>query len=118
MATKKSEVNDIAKALADLTAQVTALSERLARLETAAAAAPPAPAAEAKAAPAPAAEAKVAPAAPAAPELSEEELLAVSAALGAFFGVRMRIRQIRLVSSQAWAQVGRVSIQASHRLHN
>ncbi len=55
---------------------------------------------------------------PTAPEISEEELLAVSAALAAFFGVRMRIRQIRLLGSQAWAQQGRVSIQASHRLNN
>jgi len=50
-------------------------------------------------------------------EISEEELLAVSAALGAYLGVRVHIRQIRLISSRAWAQEGRVSIQASHRLH-
>ncbi len=49
-------------------------------------------------------------------EISEEELLAISAALGAFLGVRPHIRQIRLVSNGAWAQQGRVSIQASHRL--
>ena len=50
------------------------------------------------------------------PGISEEELLAVAAAIGAFLGVRAHIRQIRLVSSTAWAVEGRVSIQASHRL--
>jgi len=49
-------------------------------------------------------------------EITEEELLAISAAIGAFLGVRAHIRQIRLVSTSAWAQQGRVSIQASHRL--
>jgi methylmalonyl-CoA carboxyltransferase large subunit len=48
--------------------------------------------------------------------ITEEELLAISAALGAYLGVRPHIRQIRLVSTTAWAQQGRVSIQASHRL--
>ena len=35
--------------------------------------------------------------------------------VAAFLGERAHIRQIRLVSSTAWAQQGRVSIQASHR---
>jgi methylmalonyl-CoA carboxyltransferase large subunit len=48
--------------------------------------------------------------------IAEEELLAISAAIGAYLGVRAHIRQIRLVSTSAWAQQGRVSIQASHRL--
>ena len=48
--------------------------------------------------------------------VTEEELLAISAAIGAYLGVRAHIRQIRLVSTAAWAQQGRVSIQASHRL--
>ncbi|MBN1570490.1 MAG: hypothetical protein JXA73_21785 [Acidobacteria bacterium] len=52
------------------------------------------------------------------PPVTEEELIAVSAALAAYLGVRVRIKQIRLLSSDAWAQQGRVSIQASHRLHN
>ena len=44
-------------------------------------------------------------AAPAAePEtIPEEELLAISAALAAFLGVRVHIRQVRLISSRAWA---------------
>src|SRR5947208_313616 len=49
-------------------------------------------------------------------EISEEELIAISAAIGAYLGVRAHIRQIRLVGTAAWAQEGRVSIQASHRL--
>ena len=50
-------------------------------------------------------------------DISEEELLALSAAIAAFLGVRARIRNVRLVHSPAWAQVGRVHIQASHRVH-
>jgi methylmalonyl-CoA carboxyltransferase large subunit len=48
--------------------------------------------------------------------ITEEELILISAAIGAYLGVRAHIRQIRLVSTTAWAQQGRVSIQASHRL--
>jgi methylmalonyl-CoA carboxyltransferase 12S subunit len=48
------------------------------------------------------------------PEIAEEVILAISAAVAAFLGKRARIRQVRLVSSMAWAQHGRASIQASH----
>lgn len=117
----RPQAPDLSEVLAQLQAQLAALSERLDRLE--AGAAPPAPAqATAPAAeptPAPAQAAAPAPArTPEAPGLTEEQILAVSAALGAFLGVRLRIRQIRLLSSPAWAQQGRVSIQASHRLHS
>jgi len=96
----------------DIRAQLAALSERVAHLETpAAAAATAAPMEPVKEAPPAAADA------PAGPEpIGEEELLAISAALAAYFGVRVHVRQIRLISSSAWAQQGRVSIQASHRL--
>lgn len=50
-------------------------------------------------------------------DITEEELLALSAAIAAFLGVRARIRNVRLVHSATWAQVGRVHIQASHRVH-
>jgi len=50
------------------------------------------------------------------PAITEEELLTISAALAAYLGVRPHIRQIRLISTTVWAQLGRVSIQASHRL--
>jgi methylmalonyl-CoA carboxyltransferase large subunit len=46
--------------------------------------------------------------------VSEEILLVISAAVAAFLGKRPHIRQIRLVGSAAWAQQGRVTIQASH----
>ena len=54
-------------------------------------------------------------AAPAAP--SEEDMLAISAAVAAFLGVRARIRQVRRVHSSAWAQVGRMGTHASHHTH-
>jgi methylmalonyl-CoA carboxyltransferase large subunit len=101
-----SDLADIAQLMLQVQEQISALNDRLARLETRAAAdlpgreaAPPARA-------------------PAPPSITEEEILAVTAAVAAFLGVRPRIRQIRLIASRAWAQQGRVSIQASHRLHS
>ena len=48
---------------------------------------------------------------------SEEDMLAIAAAVAAFLGVRARIRQVRLVHSSAWAQVGRMGTHASHHTH-
>ena len=48
--------------------------------------------------------------------LSEELVLVISAAVAAFLGKKAAIRQIRLLGSAAWAQQGRVTIQASHSL--
>jgi len=48
---------------------------------------------------------------------SEEEMMAMAAALAAFLGVRARIRQVRLVHSSVWAQVGRIGTHASHHTH-
>jgi methylmalonyl-CoA carboxyltransferase large subunit len=48
--------------------------------------------------------------------LSEEIILVISAAIAAFLGKKPHIRQIRLLGSAAWAQQGRVTIQASHAL--
>ena len=118
MATK-TKTSDLETLIRDIRDQLAALSERVAHLET-----PAAPAASTevvKAAPPiaapPIAAAPAAAEAPAGPEaISDEELLAISAALAAYFGVRVHVRQIRLISSSAWAQQGRVSIQASHRL--
>jgi methylmalonyl-CoA carboxyltransferase 12S subunit len=56
--------------------------------------------------------------APHPPVLTEAKLLAISAAIAAFMGERVHIRQIRLVSSNIWAQQGRLSVQASHQLHH
>ncbi len=59
--------------------------------------------------------------APAPPEeLSPEILMVLSAAVAAFLGKRARIRSARLRTGQdpssAWAQQGRVFVQASHNL--
>jgi methylmalonyl-CoA carboxyltransferase 12S subunit len=114
----KTTVKDLAESLERIQAQLAALSERVERLEATGSSAP---VVEEKrpvqAAPAPAPQ-QVPPPAPPKPEISEEELIAVSAALAAYLGVRIRIKQIRLLSSHAWAQQGRVSIQASHILHS
>ena len=56
------------------------------------------------------------PAAPPEDEVSEEIMLVIAAAVAAFCGERAHLRQVRLISSHAWAQQGRVSVQASHRL--
>jgi methylmalonyl-CoA carboxyltransferase large subunit len=105
----RATITELAASLEELQAQMAEISQRLAVLEkhevrpngaTVLAGVPVA------AAPVPAAPAGI----------SEAELLAISAALGAYLGVRAHIRQIRLVSTTAWAQEGRVSIQASHRL--
>jgi hypothetical protein len=48
--------------------------------------------------------------------ISEELLLVISAAVAAFLGKKPHIRQIRLLGATAWAQQGRVTIQASHTL--
>lgn len=48
--------------------------------------------------------------------VSPEILAAICAALAAHLGVRPHIRQISLVAGGAWAQQGRVTIQASHAL--
>jgi methylmalonyl-CoA carboxyltransferase large subunit len=100
-------VKDLLVILEDMKAQIAALSDRVTPLESGskipASAAVPAIKEAAKPA---------APPAPAKHEITEEEILAVSAALGAYLGVRVNIRQMRLLSSSAWAQQGRVSIHA------
>lgn len=117
-----TEINlmEITGVLEEMRSEMDALSARLAKLEAAigAASAPaPAPAAEAvkpEAGP----EAALPVPEPAEEEpISEEVLLAIAAAVAAYLGERAHIRQVRLIRTGAWAQEGRVSIQASHRLH-
>lgn len=55
-------------------------------------------------------------AAPPEERISEETLLAIAATVAAYLGHKPKIRQVRLVRSGQWAQEGRVSIQASHRI--
>jgi methylmalonyl-CoA carboxyltransferase large subunit len=96
---------DVGATLEAIRRELARLGERVAALEAAAGKGPPAP----RAAPPP-------PPAPPAEEISEEVLLVLSAAVAAFLGKRAPLRQIRLLSSAAWAQQGRVTIQASHAL--
>lgn len=98
-----SEQDKLLAVIDELRTEVRGLAARVAELEARQAQ---------TGAPAPAA----APPAPA-ETVSEEEMLAISAAIAAFLGVRAKIRQVRLVHSATWAQVGRVHIQASHRVH-
>jgi methylmalonyl-CoA carboxyltransferase large subunit len=94
-------------ALGAIRQELAQLGERVAALEAAGGAKP---AAAAPAAP-PKAEAEAEP-----EGLSEELLLVLSAAIAAFLGKKPHIRQIRLLSTAAWAQQGRATIQASHAL--
>ncbi len=118
----KSDPVDLTKVvdtLEDLSRELSRLGQRVAAL-VAAAAAPAATAATVKTgagtmaagrAPAPS------PAPPAVAErLSDELILVIGAAIAAFVGKKAHIRQIRLIGSAAWAQQGRVMIQASHAL--
>lgn len=57
--------------------------------------------------------------APQVAEVTPETIMILSAAVAAFLGKRARIRSARLVRtapSNAWAQQGRVFVQASHNL--
>jgi methylmalonyl-CoA carboxyltransferase large subunit len=110
----KTTMKDLTEIMERVQAQLQALSERVEKLEQAGLeqSAVEAPAQAQAAAP------PAQPPAPEKPEISEEELIAISAALAAYLGVRVRIKQIRLLSSHAWAQQGRVSIQASHKFRS
>ena len=136
MPEKKSQsgvsVESIQQALDALAAQLAALTARLEKLEAVGSSTPAAAAAPVFEAPAQpvaepaAAQPRVAEAAIAAPiaepvkaadEFSEELLLVLSAAVAAYLGKRPHIRAVRIVGSSAWAQQGRVFVQASHQLN-
>jgi methylmalonyl-CoA carboxyltransferase large subunit len=91
------ELTRLADALDALHLEVAQLGERVSALEKAAASVghglAPAPATEA---------------------LSEEIVLVLSAAIAAFLGKKAPLRQIHLLRTGAWAQQGRVTVQASH----
>jgi methylmalonyl-CoA carboxyltransferase large subunit len=97
---------DVRVILEEMRSQLTALGERVARIEAGSKIQPPV-AAVVDVVPKPA----VAPT-PEKQEITETEILAISAALGAYLGVRVHIRQVRLLSSSAWAQQGRVLVHA------
>jgi methylmalonyl-CoA carboxyltransferase 12S subunit len=102
MNAKKMDYAHVLEALDALRQEVGRLNERIGKLEAApalpAAAPPPAPAA---------AEAAVA-------GVDAETAMVIAAAVAAYLGKKPSIRQIRLLGSVAWAQQGRVSIQASY----
>jgi methylmalonyl-CoA carboxyltransferase 12S subunit len=110
----KPEITDwvrLGETLEELRSQLDGLSARLAALETAAATKPSA-GLESLAPGHP-------PAAATAPQpdgVDEELLLVISAAIAGFLGKKPHIRQIHVLGHAAWAQQGRVTIQASHRL--
>jgi methylmalonyl-CoA carboxyltransferase large subunit len=119
MKSETVDLTNVVDALEGFSRELSRLGERVAALEAAAAAPVPTAAtvkkeAETKAprlAPSPP------PARPAVAEgLSEELILVIAAAIAAFVGKKAHIRQIRLIGSAAWAQQGRVTIQASHAL--
>jgi methylmalonyl-CoA carboxyltransferase large subunit len=100
MSIEPTDRDRLAEALEALRSEVAALSRRVLDLEAASGKAPPAPVVSAPA-----------------PELAGEALaLVIGAAVAAFLGKRAHVRQIRLVGSAAWAQQGRVTIQASHAI--
>jgi len=108
----------LAEAVETLRQEVARLGQRLAALE-AAAPSPPIPLPqreEAGKSAAPPPTGKGGAGSEAAEGLSEEILLVIGAAVAAFLGKKPRIRQIRLLGTTAWAQQGRVTIQASHAL--
>jgi methylmalonyl-CoA carboxyltransferase large subunit len=101
---KKNEIGEIRELLERIRGELTNLAARVDAMENG-------NASPQSAAPEPVpAEAVKAP-------VSDEIVAAISAVVAAYFGERVHIRQIRLIGSPAWAQQGRVSIQASHRLH-
>src|SRR6516225_3794229 len=119
------ELSRVLDAIEGLRRELGRLGERVAALEAVAgkaapASAPPAAkqrdgAAEAKPPAQPQAPAPP-PSTPRAEPLSEELVLVISAAIAAFLGKKAHVRAIRLIGSAAWAQQGRVTIQASHAL--
>ena len=105
-ASEMGGIDAIVTALEELRGVVQELSARVSALEKK----PPAPAEP------PLKAVAAAPPAPADDAISDETLTVIAAAVAAFLGKRAPVRQVRLISSSAWAQQGRVSVQASHRL--
>lgn len=48
--------------------------------------------------------------------IPEDDLFLLAAAVAAYLGKRAPLRAVRLLGTTTWAQQGRVSLQASHRI--
>ena len=48
------------------------------------------------------------------PEVSDDIVLAISAACAAYLGARAKVKQVRLLRGGAWASQGRAAIHQSH----
>jgi methylmalonyl-CoA carboxyltransferase large subunit len=107
--------NRVSRELDEFAAAVRALREEMARLADRVAALESAAAATATALGAGQTAARIAPPEQVA-ELSEELILVIGAAVAAYLGKRPYIRQIRLVTTPTWTHQGRITIQASHVL--
>jgi methylmalonyl-CoA carboxyltransferase 12S subunit len=117
METESANWSRVAEVIESLRQELARLGERVAALEKAAGSGgvtrpEPADAARSQTV----AQQRDRPRAPVEEDLSEEIVLIISAAVAAFLGKKAPIRQIRLLGSTAWAQQGRVTIQASHTL--
>jgi methylmalonyl-CoA carboxyltransferase 12S subunit len=97
----------LVETLATLRTEVAALADRVANLEAMGVAR----GAEGRAANAPA-DAQL----PSPTGMTPDIIAVITAALAAYLGVEPHIRQIMMVGGAAWAQQGRVTIQASHSL--
>lgn len=51
------------------------------------------------------------------PEVSPEVVVAISAAVAAYLGLRARVKQIHYRSGAAWAQQGRAAVQGHQIVH-
>jgi methylmalonyl-CoA carboxyltransferase large subunit len=100
MKTDTPSLADVVALLESLRADVARLGERVATLEAARVSPATVPAAEEPAAP------------------DDHTMTIIAAAIAAFLGKKAHIRQIQLLGSAAWAQQGRVTIQASHALNS
>ncbi len=103
-----TRIDEVSKLLQGMQAQIAALEAKIAALEASGEPSAPVAAAPVAVAPAPA---------PVREEITEEVMLVIAAAVAAYLGERAHIRVVRLIPTGAWAQQGRVSIQASHQLN-
>ena len=50
-------------------------------------------------------------------EVPEEVVLAISAAVASYLGLRAKVKQVHFRTGQAWAQQGRVAVQGHRIIH-